>query len=283
MPLLAYGQLALSMALVGVTVTFGKLLLLYLTPWAILLIRFAASNLVMVPGLRAARPRGAGQWALVGALSLCGTVLFSALMLSGLRHTSATAAALLTATLPAVTALFAALFLRERLTRRDGAALLLAVAGIAVINLQSVERSGQAALLGNSLILAAVACEAGYVMLSKRLVGVLPAASVIAWNNLLALVLLAPLWPSVIADLPADVPLWLWPLAVFSGLCASVFAVDLWLRGLRHVPARTAAPFTGIMPLAGTLSAVWLLGEAFLLGHAFGLACVLGALYVATR
>jgi drug/metabolite transporter (DMT)-like permease len=92
-------------------------------------------------------------------------------MLNGVALTSASAAGIILSTMPAVVAVFSAVFLRERLTGRAILAVLLAVAGIAVLQFtRAGTEPGESehVALGNLLVFASVCCEAIYVILGKR-------------------------------------------------------------------------------------------------------------------
>jgi drug/metabolite transporter (DMT)-like permease len=90
--------------------------------------------------------------------------------------------------------------------------------------------------------------------------------------NLWGLALMTPfgLWQLARFDL-AQLSRGLWLLLVFYALAASLFAVWLWMTGLRQVPANHAGVFTVALPISATLIGVWLLGETFTALHAVAL------------
>ena len=120
------------------------------------------------------------------------------------------------------------------------------------------------ALLGNLLLFGAVVCEAIYVIIAKRLSATRSPLRVSALINLLGLALIAPLglWQLASFDAGAlNANLWL--LLVFYSLSASLFAVWMWVAGLKHVAASNAGVFTVALPISATLVGVFLLGETF--------------------
>ncbi|HYD99679.1 MAG TPA: DMT family transporter [Alphaproteobacteria bacterium] len=277
----AYAQLALSMALVGLSLPASKALLAYMPPLATAGMRFALIALLLAPwalrGGRRALPQTAGDWLSLTLLALFGMVLFNVFLLYGLRQTSAVAAGIITSTIPAATALCAALILRERLTPSGIAAVLLAVAGIAAINLQSGGHGGGAgeSLLGNALVFGAVVSEGLYGVFARRLGGRVPALTLTFLANVISAVLIAPAALLTLDGFqPAAVPPAIWGLFLVSGLAGGLVAVVLWMRGIVHVPASRAGLFTGLIPAAGVAAAVLALGESFTAAHGFGLACV---------
>ena len=156
---IAYLQLALSMALVGANVAVAKLLAEALPIPLIAFLRCVLAVLLLWPLARllenAARPEGA----VLGNLAwqaLFGTVIYNAGLLAGLRLTSALEGGLVLASLPAVVALGSACWLRERLSRPQWGAVLLAAFGMAAMNLARSTGDGTGSILGNMLIFGGV-------------------------------------------------------------------------------------------------------------------------------
>ncbi|MGH6624898.1 MAG: EamA family transporter, partial [Burkholderiaceae bacterium] len=57
----------------------------------------------------------------------------------------------------------------------------------------------------------------------------------------------------------------------FYSLAASLFAVWMWVAGMKSVPANQAGVFTVALPIAAMLVGVLLLGETFTVVHALAL------------
>jgi drug/metabolite transporter (DMT)-like permease len=285
----AYLLLTASMALVGSYVALSKPLVAVLPVFALAFLRFAIGAVALIPWT----PKTAGEpplsphehrWLFL--MSFFGNFLFSACMLSGIQRTTATAAGVILATLPAMVALLSRVFLSETLTRRTLLAIALAVAGIVLLQFARSDagRPAQQALLGNLLMFGAVICEASYVILGKRLAATRTPLRVSALINLWGLVLTAPfgLWQLARTDLGALGP-GLWSLLVFYALAAGLFSVWMWVSGLRHVPANQAGVFTVALPIAATAVGVLALGEAFTALHAASLAlAAAGVLLITT-
>lgn len=286
---LSYLLLTASMALVGSYVALSKPLVAAVPLFALALLRFAIAAVAMLPWSlpRAAEPPlTRREHLLFFLMSFFGNFLFSICMLSGIRLSTATAAGVIMATLPAVVAVGSRVFLDERLGRRVLAAIALAVAGITLLQFARPEtgETQRAALLGNLLLFGAVLCEASYVIIGKRLAAARSPLRVSAIINLWGLVLIAPLGLAQLSrfDLGGlGAPLWL--LLVFYSLAASLVAVWLWMTGLRHVPANHAGVFTVALPISATLVGVLLLGETFTALHAVALLLAsAGAILIAT-
>jgi len=280
--------LAGSMALVGTYVALSKPLTAVIPVFALAFLRFGIAAVAMLPWTFRAPGEApltpTEQW-LFFLLSFFGNFLFSICMLTGITLTTATAAGVILATLPAVVALLSRFFLRERLTPRVLLAIALAVGGIMLLQLAKAESANaRGALLGNLLMFGAVVCEAIYVIIAKRLSATRTPLRVSALINLWGLALIAPfgLWSLASFDL-GTLNAGHWSLLVFYSLAASLFAVWMWVTGLKHIPASQAGVFTVALPIAATAVGVLLLGERFTVLHAAALACAsVGVLLIGT-
>ncbi len=273
----AYALLTGSMALVGTYVALSKPLTAAIPVFLLAFLRFAIAAVAMVPWTPRGRDEAAlsrTEHGLFFVMSFFGNFLFSICMLYGVSLTTATAAGVILATLPAVVALQSWLFLREKLTPRVLVAVGLAVGGIGLLQFARPDEGSSrgAALLGNLLMFGAVVCEAIYVIIAKRLAATRAPLRVSALINLWGLVLIAPLglWQLARYDVGA-ITLPLWALLLFYSLAASLFAVWMWVAGLKHVPANQAGVFTVALPIAATAVGVFILGEPFTAIHAIAM------------
>ncbi|MXP64585.1 DMT family transporter [Roseomonas sp. M0104] len=283
----AYAQLGAAMALVGINVAVAKLLAVALPIAMIAGLRCLLACLVLWPLARMIEGRvhpSAQVLRNLAGQAVLGTLLYNAALLSGLRHTTALEAGLVLATLPAVIALGSAVWLRERLPRRQWAAAALAVFGMAAITLARLAGGEQAegSLLGNALVFLAVCGEASYVLLAKRIAGRVPVITASFWMQAFSTVFLLPFWLPFLGAAGALAAPELAGLLVFHSLTASVLCLLLWYAGLKRAPAGVAGVFTALLPAAAAVVAVALLGEAFRPMHAVGFALMLASIGLAT-
>ncbi|MCB4825040.1 DMT family transporter [Roseicella aerolata] len=283
--LIAYAQLALSMALVGANVGVAKLLAEALPIPLIACLRCALACLVLWPLARwldgPVRIGGAAMRNLA-LQALFGTALYNAGLLAGLRLTTALEGGLVLATLPAVVALGSALWLRERLAPRQWAAAALAAGGMAAITVARLGGEGGGSALGNALVFAGVCGEAIYVLLAKRLAGRVPVITASLWMQVFSALMLLPFSLPGLGAVAALADPALGGLLVFHSLTASVLCLLLWYAGLQRVPAGVAGIFTGFLPAAAALTAVLALGERFTMTHATGFLLMGSSLLLAT-
>ena len=289
-PWAAFACLAASMALVGSYVGLSRLLVAALPVFLLAWLRFGIAAVAMVTWLRrqpGEAPLSARDRRLLFWESFLGNFGFSICMLFGVAATSAVAAGVVMAAIPAAVALMSRMFLGERITRRVQAAIGLAVGGIALLALARVpDGAGQspaAPWWGYALLLGAVVCEASYVVIGKRLAVSVSPQRISAMINLWGLALITPMGLWQAWSFPFEkVEAATWGLLVFYALAASVVTVWLWMRGLRHVPASQAGIFTVCLPLsAAAVGVVWL-GEPFGPVHGVALGMALAGLVLAT-
>ena len=184
--------------------------------------------------------------------------------------TSAVAAGVIMASIPAAVAVMSWLFLREHVSLRVWAAVACAVGGISLLSLSAHLTAGPAEgsaarpapWLGHLLLVAAVLCEAAYAVIGKKLTGVLGPKRITALINLWGFALVTPLgwWVARDFNFAAVAPS-AWGLLLFYSLAASIWSVWLWMTGLRQVPAHQAGVFTVLLPISATLVGVLVLGE----------------------
>jgi drug/metabolite transporter (DMT)-like permease len=286
---LAYLSLAASMALVGSYVGLSRILVLAFPVLLLAWLRFAIAAVAMWRWLRPSQGEAALSPAdrrLLFWESFLGNFGFSICMLYGVAATSALAAGVVMAAIPAAVALLSRVFLGEAIAPRVRWAIVLAVFGIALLALaRSPSGAGvnEAPWWGYALLLGAVFCEASYVVIGKRLTAQVSPRRISALINLWGLLLMTPLglWQALDFDFGA-VAAPTWGLLLFYSIAASVVTVWLWMHGLRRVPAAQAGVFTVCLPVSAAAVGVLLLGEPFGPAHAAAFALALAGLILAT-
>ena len=285
---LAYLALAASMAIVGGYVGFSKALVIVFPVFLLAGLRFAIAAVAMAPWLP--RPPteamlDARSRRLLFLESFFGNFLFSIFMLYGMRQSSALAAGVIMAAMPAVVGLLSWLLLGERIGARIAAAIACAIAGIGLVALAR-DAEGELAsgsLAGSALLLAAVTCEALYVVIGKKLTASLGPKRISALINLWGLVLVAPLALWQLVDFsPRYIDWSYWALLFVYAIAASVVTVWLWMTGMRHVPAASAGIFTVFLPVSAAAVGVAFYGERFTAMQIAAFALALGGVMLAT-
>ena len=284
----AYLCLSASMAIVGSYVGLSKMLVGIFPVFLLAWLRFGIAAIPMAGWLRAGaddKLLTPHERRLLFAESFFGNFLFSVCMLFGVSMSSALAAGIIMAALPAVVAIFSSMFLGERIGLRVALGIACAVGGIALVSLTRHADSGggSAPAIGNALLFAAVCCEALYVVIGKRLIGRIGPKRISAWINLWGFALVAPfgVWQALSFDF-AGVTLQSWTWLLGYAIAASVVTVWLWMTGLKQVDAASAGTFTVLLPIAAALIGVVLLGERFSAAHAAAFVMALCGIVLAT-
>ncbi len=276
--IVAYACLALSMSLVGSYVALSKPLVAVFPVFLLAWLRFGIGGAAMLHWLKKPvdeAPMTGQTRRLVFLESFLGNFLFSVCMLFGVSLSSAVAAGVIMASIPATVALLSWLFLGERIRPRVALAIACAVLGIMLVSLSKTELlahsqqgleadlTSKRAWLGNLLLVGAVFCEAAYAVIGKKLTVALGPKRITALINLWGFALVTPfgLWMAWGFDFGA-VAAGSWLLLLFYALAASVWTVWLWMTGLKGVPASQAGVFTVMLPISAALVGVVVLGES---------------------
>jgi drug/metabolite transporter (DMT)-like permease len=284
---LAYLALASAMTVVGAYVGFSKALVIVFPIFLLAWMRFGIAAVAMAPWLRkpaSEAPLDRRTHRLLFLESFFGNFLFSICMLFGVARSSALAAGVIMAAIPAVVALLSWALLKERVGARVAAGIGCAIAGIALVSLaKDAEGEVSGSLVGTLLLLGAVTCEALYVVLGKKLSASVGPKRISALINLWGLVLVTPFALWQVRDFsPSYIPVSSWLLLVVYAIAASVVTVWLWMTGLKHVPASSAGVFTVFLPISAAAVGVFFFGEEFSAAQAAAFVLALAGVVLAT-
>lgn len=283
--LIGYLYLAAAMTGVGSTVIASRLAAGGLPPFTATALRFLIATPLLFALMRAQRLRwqrvSRRDAALLVVQAAAGGVGYTVLLISGTRLSSPLDAGVMLGTLPAMSTLIAAVLLRERQTPRDWAAAALATSGVLLVTFTPghVAPSMQT-LAGDALVLAAVACEAVFILLNRRLATPLaPLALSTAMSGLgfvLALVPAAFEWRAAAAGWTTGAV----AAIVYYALVPTVLGYLCWYAGSARTSGTEAALFTAIAPVSAVLFAVTLFGEALNATRLAGIALVVAGMLV---
>ena len=279
----AWANLTLAMIIVGSSVVFGKLITREFPVFLASCIRFAIASAVMVPLLirmdgAMVMPSRKDLVRLIG-MAFCGQFVFTALVLMGLRYTSAIEAGIITSTSPAMMAVVAFLLFRERPTAVQLVAVLLAVGG--VISVNGLTGSGLSLdhMAGNLMMVGAVTGEAVFLLMRKT---ISPAISNMMLTGYLCIAGGVMFFPfAVYQGIGFDfdsVSAGAWWAMLYFGAVFTVLAYLFWFRGVSRVSGATAGLFSAVMPVSGVVLSCVFLKEVFTLSHGIGMAMVISGI-----
>ncbi|MDP3650779.1 MAG: DMT family transporter [Rhodoferax sp.] len=277
---------SLAMVLVGSTVVVSKIIGQDIEPFLATVLRHAAALpvfLFLMARTGARFPRVSRRdAALLLVQAAAGSVGYSVLLIQGVNLSSAADAGIVAGTLPAASALFAALLLGER----PGARLVLSI-GLATVGVMAVAMAPDAGaqaptrLQGIALVLGAIACEAVFILANKRLSQPVPALALSTCMCAGGLLMSAlPAWLALQAS-PS-----VWSTAALAGVAyyawvPTVGGFLLWYAGSAQTSGARAALSTVWLPVSALLLSALFLGEAIYAWQWMGLGCVLLAMLLA--
>lgn len=256
-------------------------------PFTVAFFRFVAASLVLMPlvwlveGSRTRITRQDLPRLLL--LGLTGIFIYNSLFFTGLKHTTAANAAIIVAINPVVTAIISALFLKEVITRRQLAGILLSFTGVAVV----VTRGSWAVVqglefnFGDMVLVGAPVAWALYSVLGKGAMKKFSPLAATAYACLFGTLMLLPLalweghpWPQI--SLPA------WGAFAYMGVFTTSIAFIWWYRGIAMIGASRSAIFINLVPLWTMLLAFLILGEQVTSLQLLGAALIISGVYLST-
>ena len=259
-------------AAVGMTLAFGlsfvatKYALHGFRPLLIAVIRFSLAGglLWALWRLRPGRERPTRSEVLhLAALGFVSLTLYFTLEINGIARTSASAAAILIATIPVFVTVLAALVLRERNGARQWTGVVLSFAGVAGLVLLG-SGVGGGRLVGDLLVLAAALSAAAYNLMARRLLMARSALYVTAYQNLFGALFMAPLALGEALLMGVRRPTaGAVGSVLYLTLGCSVVAYLLLNYAFRFIPASRVSVFINLTPVVAVATAYVLLGERF--------------------
>ena len=275
----AFGKLSLvgAFSLAGSSVVAGAYLTPQLGGFTIAALSLCVAVLGLLPAygrkaFAALRGLTAQDYRLLVLQALFGSLLFRVFLLLGLSLASAVTVGMLLGATPAITALLAALLLREKPTRAAVLGIALSVTGIVLLQGVATDGAplGARHFWGGVLALCASASEATFTVLSRKhrragSPGDRPALHPMVQTlmvSVLALLLCAV--PAVLEHpLAAIESLTLkgWLALGWYGLFVTALAYVCFYAGVRRCDGYTVAAYTGMMPLISMLLSLLFLGE----------------------
>lgn len=283
---MAWGALIIAMLIWSSSFVASKFVLVDFTPEQAVGIRLllaAAATLpwLLIWGREPIKRMRAEHWKWLIIMSLFEPCLYFLAEMNGLLYTSASAAGLVTSTLPIWIAIGAWLLLKERLSRNLIIGLGLALSGtLTMTALGEANAAAPNPLVGNALMVVATLMAAGYVLVAKRLTAELSPWLVTVLQIWVGAVFFVPFLLLNPPDLstPSTTA---WQAMVWLGLVVSIGAYGLYNLGISQVPAQVAGLSVNLLPLFTLVLAAVILGERLNVGEMAGAMLILIGILVA--
>lgn len=260
--------LLLTMTVWGSTFMVTKELIALWPPFTLAFVRVTVGTLVLLPFALSRRPPGARlPWGAIWSMGFIGVALYYLVFNVAMLSISASQGALVQASIPAMTALVAVLWLRERASTLRWLGIALSVGGVLIVFSGGGGAEGaQSSMFGSLLMFASVVCWGLYTALAKRVAGLdsLVVTTAVTGTGALLLLPLAG-YEVVMANLSGaglpPLPLTGWLELLYLGVIASGLAYLLYNASLRHLDASEVGVYTNLIPIVGVLTGVVVLGE----------------------
>jgi drug/metabolite transporter (DMT)-like permease len=221
---------------------------------------------------------------LVIGLGLLGITVYNLLFTAGLSLVEASRAALIVPTNPAFTALFAALFLKERMgaVRATGIALCV-VGALWVLTKGNLFLLGSLEVgLGELLLILCIFMWSAYTLLGRVALSGLPALALTAYvMSAGSLMLAIPAWLE--HDSLADATWQSWAALGYLIVFGTVLPFLWFYEGVKTLGAARAAQFINLVPPLAVAESVLILGEPMTPALSVGAALVVAGLYLTNR
>ncbi|WP_206832357.1 DMT family transporter [Alicyclobacillus fructus] len=278
--------LALAASLWGGTYVVSKAVMEWVDPSALIWLRYAVGVIALaaVGVWRGVNWRMAPRdFALVAAVGVVGYAVSIWAQFVGTHESTAEMGAVITSGTPAFMVIFARLLLKEAITWRRAASVILATLGVFVMI--GVGRPDHARALWGGLVLLVAAITWGLQsVLVKRVPPHHSSLVITAYAMLVALVVMTPVsfahMPSLHVILRHT---WVWAGVLYLGVFSTAGAFLLWNEGLRRMPAGSGGVYFFLQPLVGTALGWWVLGETVTASFWLGALLILGGVALVIR
>jgi drug/metabolite transporter (DMT)-like permease len=223
------------------------------------------------------------------ALGLTGIFLYNLCFFGALGQIPAGRAALFVALNPIVTALAAAVILRERLTSRKWAGIALAFVGAAIVITRgdlagAAQDISQSLGAGELLMLGGVVSWAAYTLIGRRALTNLSPIAATTYAALWGLLFLSMGAVGQLGDVDwSNVPVTAWASVVYLGAFGTVIGFVWYYEGVKAIGPSRASVFNNLVPVFGVVLAAVLLGEAILVSMVVGGALVVAGVTLTNR
>jgi drug/metabolite transporter (DMT)-like permease len=268
MPIFTYLSLTLTMLLWGGTFIAGRLLAGVVEPASAAFLRFLIASVAMVAVTRMAEGRLAPppprMWLPLSTLGLTGVFAYNIFFFNGLHHISAGRASLIVAGTPLVITLFAAMFLRERLTRQKIFGVLLSLIGAVLV----ISNGHPGSLLtggfgrGEQALLGCVLSWSAYSLIGRSVLRCLSPLTAVCYSSALGTLFLAvPAAREGLFSHLAAINLPAWASLTYLGIGGTAMGFSLYYQGIKKIGASRAGIFINLVPVFSLLLSWFILDE----------------------
>lgn len=278
----AHSALVLAMLIWGSTFMAMKVVITDIAPMVVIFLRMIIGSMVFILVWRWIRHNieyRQGDWKYLAVMALFEPCLYFIFEGLALKYTSAGQAGMVTAMLPLMVAVGAFIFLKERISKRQSAGFLLAMAGVVWMTLGSVQNEHASnSLLGNFLEFMAMVCAMGYTLMMKHLTERYPAIFLTAIQSFIGAFFFLPL--ALGSEWPASISIEQWGILLYLGVIVTIGGYGLFNYSLTYVKATVAVAYINLLPAISLIYAMVFLGERMNLEQWIAVAVIFSGVYL---
>lgn len=252
----------------GSAFTVSKVGVSELPPLFMALMRNAVATIALLPFYLAVRKKAAIQdpgplpKGKIILLGLTGVTLFYSFFNISLTYTGAAMGSLIQGIMPLVIVVPAAVYLKERITPRVIAGILISVAGVVMVGFIGQDNQSNS-LFGNILMAGSVCCWAAYTLISRSMNRFHP-VPLTFFITLTGTLMLIPFslvegWGKPVPAISSNG----WMAVLYLGIMSSAISYILYNQSLQTLTAAQAGNFLNLDPVIGSAIALIFLKESF--------------------
>jgi drug/metabolite transporter (DMT)-like permease len=269
MPVITYLSLVFTMLLWGGTFIAGRLLAASVEPASAAFLRFLIASAAMLLVTRLVEKRlvipTKNMWIPLILLGMTGVFAYNVFFFSGLQQIGAGRASLIISCTPLVITIFAAIFLRERLTPLKAFGVLLSLTGAIVVISNGHPGSlftggfgpGERALIG------CVLSWSAYSLIGRSVLVTLSPLNAVCYSSIIGTILLSiPAANEGLFCRLSTISSLDWASLAYLGIGGTALGFSLYYQGIKKIGAMRAGIFINLVPLFSILLSWLILGES---------------------
>jgi drug/metabolite transporter (DMT)-like permease len=205
-----------------------------------------------------------GDYKLILFMAVCEPCLYFLFEAKAVQNTTASQAGMITAMLPILVMVSAALVLKEKIGKKSWLGAIIAVIGVCWLTVESSPTvDAPNPILGNFLEFLAMICATGYTIALKSLSSRYSPFFLTAMQAFVGCIFYLPLLFLPSTELPRGLHIGPGLAIIYLGAVITLGAYGLYNYGLKHVPANKAASYVNLIPIFSVALGWAILGEQF--------------------
>jgi drug/metabolite transporter (DMT)-like permease len=269
MPVITYLSLVFTMLLWGGTFIAGRLLAASVEPASAAFLRFLIASAAMLLVTRLVEKRlvipTKNMWIPLILLGMTGVFAYNVFFFSGLQQIGAGRASLIISCTPLVITIFAAIFLRERLTPLKAFGVLLSLTGAIVV----ISNGHPGSLFtggfgsGEQALIGCVLSWSAYSLIGRSVLVTLSPLNAVCYSSIIGTILLSiPAANEGLFCRLSTISSLDWASLAYLGIGGTALGFSHYYQGIKKIGAMRAGIFINLVPLFSILLSWLILGES---------------------